>query len=81
MVRIKATYTIHRRDDPTGERVVKIATWFKNNGARVKLERLKTKYRIEIDEVASLDSVMKVFEKDDRETDKVDSGERWDDPY
>lgn len=64
MVKIKATYTIHRRDDPTGVRVARICDMFKSLGVKVSLVRMKTKYKIEVYEVTSLMWLQTALEED-----------------
>jgi hypothetical protein len=69
MVRMQATFTIHKREDPTGTKVVKFATALKRYGAKVRFERMKTKYKVEVEEFTSLDYLMEIWAKYDREAD------------
>ena len=63
MILIKASYKIPRKDDPTGEKAVKIASTFKRSGTKVTLERQKTFYRVTILDVCDINSTMEVMGK------------------
>lgn len=62
MVKFKGTFTIHRRDDPTGVNVVKVCDRLKSFGAEVELVRMTNFYKIIISDFTSVRMLVKAVE-------------------